>query len=211
MNEDPNPQRPGDLFLPHGGYTRLRSFKVAEAVYDATVAFCRRFCAGDRRLRDQMVQAARSGVRNISEGSGAAATSRRSEMKLTNVARASLNDELIGDYLSFLQQDGLQVWPKDARKTRAMRARLAEDEMHDLPPASPGTIRLTGLKGLSAFVAEAAPEVAANAMLCAVHQAAYLLKRQLESQARTFTEKGGFSEKLYSTRTRHRSRPPRPG
>lgn len=209
MSEDQNSGSPeNSLFLPHGGYTKLRSFKVAEAVYDATVVFCRRFCAGDRRMRDQMVQAARSGVRNISEGSGAAATSRRSEMKLTNVARASLNDELIGDFVSFLQQNGLRVWPKDSRKTRAMRARLAEDQVENLPPAPSGTVRLTGLMGLAAFVSEAAPELAANAMLCAVHQAAYLLKRQLESQARTFQEAGGFSEKLYATRLQQRKAPP---
>src|ERR1051325_7454797 len=100
---------PDGPFLPHGGYRKLRSYKVAEAVYDATVVFCRRFLALDRRLTDQMVQAARSGGRNISEGSGAAATSRKSEMKLTNVARARLSDELIGDYDSFLIQNGLRI------------------------------------------------------------------------------------------------------
>src|SRR6476661_8345554 len=114
-------------FLPHGGYRKLRSYKVAAAVYDATVVFCRRFLAHDRRLTDQMVQAARSGVRNISEGSGAAATSRKTEMKLTNVARSSLSDELLRDYESFLQQHGLRVWPKDSREALAMRARLAQD------------------------------------------------------------------------------------
>ena len=82
----------------------MRSYKVAEAVYDATVVFCRRFFAHDRRMSDQMVQAARSGVRNISEGSGAAATSRKSEMKLTNVARASLSDELVRDFESFTEK-----------------------------------------------------------------------------------------------------------
>src|SRR5437773_1741241 len=92
-----NPEETGP-FLPHSGYRKLRSYKVAEAVYDATVVFCRRFFARDRRMSDQMVQAARSDVRNISEGSGAAATSRKSEMKLTNVARASLSDELLSDY-----------------------------------------------------------------------------------------------------------------
>ncbi len=90
--------QPQGPFLPHGGYRKLRSYKVAEAVYDATVVFCRRFLAHDHRLTDQMVQAARSGVRNISEASGAAATLRKTEMKLTNVARASLSDELLGDY-----------------------------------------------------------------------------------------------------------------
>ena len=97
---DNQPPRKPDVFLPHGGYRKLRSYKVAEAVYDGTVVFCRRFYANDRRMTDQMVQAARSGVRNISEGSGLAATSRKSEMKLTIVARASLSDELQRDFES---------------------------------------------------------------------------------------------------------------
>src|SRR5438045_4836958 len=108
--------QPDALLLPHGGYRKLRSYKVAEAVYDATVVFCRRFFPHDRRMTDQMVQAARSGVRNISEASGAAATSRKTEMKLTNVARASLSDELLRDYESFLGQNGLRVWPKGGRE-----------------------------------------------------------------------------------------------
>jgi restriction system protein len=91
MSEDNEP------LLPHGGYERLRAYQVAEAVYDATVVFCNRFIPRSSRTHDQMVQAARSGVRNISEGSGAAATSRKTEIKLTNVARASLNDELAKD------------------------------------------------------------------------------------------------------------------
>jgi restriction system protein len=201
------PDVPGPL-LPHGGYRKLRSYKVAEAVYDATVVFCRRFMSQDRRLTDQMVQAARSGVRNISEGSGAAATSRKSEMKLTNVARASLSDELIGDYSSFLVQQGLRVWPKDSHLAKAMRSRLAQDEAPASPGAPAGKVVLTGLSGLSEFVAKAEPEIAANAMLCAVNQAAYLLRRQLESQGRTFLEKGGFTEGLYAARTRARSAAP---
>jgi restriction system protein len=194
--------------LPHGGYRRLRSYKVAEAVYDATVVFCRRFLAHDRRMTDQMVQAARSGVRNISEGSGAAATSRRAEMKLTNVARASLNDELLRDYESFLRQNGLRVWPKESREARAMRERLYEDRVGELPPAPPGVVRLTGLAGLAAFVARAAPELAGNAMLCAVNQAAYLLKRQLESLGRMFLQQGGFTENLYRRRVETRGKAP---
>lgn len=190
--------------LPHGGYEKLRSYKVAEAVYDATVVFCDRFIEKRSRTHDQMVQAARSGVRNISEGSGAAATSRKSEMKLTNVARASLNDELLKDYKSFLVQHGLRVWHKDSPEALAMRERLKQDVAPNLPPAKPGQVQITGLAGLSAFVAKAEPELAANAMLCAVNQAAYLLKRQLESQGREFTEKGGFTENLYATRVKAR-------
>lgn len=199
-----NPPEKPSVFLPHGGYRKLRSYKVAEAVYDATVVFCRRFYAHDHRMSDQMVQAARSGVRNISEGSGAAATSRKSEMKLTNVARASLSDELLRDYESFLRQNGLRVWPKDSQEALAMRARLAQDHAPDLPPAPTGGVRLKGLAGLSEFVERAAPELAANAMLCAVNQAAYLLKRQLESQGATFVESGGFTEKLYGARSQSR-------
>ena len=195
---------PDSPLLPHGGYRKLRSYKVAQAVYDATVVFCRRFHAQDHRMSDQMVQAARSGVRNISEGSGAAATSRKTEMKLTNVARASLSDELLRDYESFLTQRGLRVWPKDSREALAMRARLAKDHAPELPPMPGGGVRLRGLFGLSEFVEKAAPELAANAMLCAVNQAAYLLKRQLDSQGQTFVESGGFTEKLYNTRLQHR-------
>jgi restriction system protein len=182
--------------------------QVTEAVYDATVVFCRRFLPRDRRMADQMVQAARSGVRNISEGSGAAATSRKSEMLLTNAARASLSDELLRDYESFLTQNGLRVWPKDSREALAMRARLAQDRAPNLPPAPGGGVRLRGLAGLSEFVEQAAPELAGNALLCAVNQAAYLLKRQLESQGQTFMVSGGFTEKLYQAR-KHGSRPGR--
>ena len=195
---------PEGVLLPHGGSEHLRSYKVAEAVYDATVVFCDRFIEKRSRTHDQMVQAARSGVRNISEGSGAAATSRKSEMKLTNVARASLNDELLKDYKSFLMQRGLRVWHKDSPEALAMRERLKHDLATGLPPAQPGKVRLTGLAGLSDFVGKAEPEVAANAMLCAVNQAAYLLKRQLESQSREFLEKGGFTENLHAARMKKR-------
>jgi four helix bundle suffix protein len=193
------------VLLPHCGYEHLRSYKVAEAVYDATVAFCDRFIDKRSRTHDQTVQAARSGVRNISEGSGAAATSRRTEMKLTNAARASLSDELLKDYRSFLVHRGLPIWEKDSPEALAMRERLRHDAVPELPPAPAAAVRLTGLAGLPAFVAAAAPELAANAMLCAVHQAAYLLHRQLERQGRDFAAQGGFTEKLHAARTQTRA------
>ena len=196
----------GGVLLPHGGYEKLRSYKVAEAVYDATVVFCDRFIDKRSRTHDQMVQAARSGVRNISEGSGAAATSRKTELKLTNVARASLSDELAKDYKSFLIQRGLRVWHKDSTEALTMRERLRYDVVPHLPPASEGKVRLTGLAGLSSFVAKAEPELAANAMLCAVNQAAYLLHRQIESQSRTFVKQGGFTERLYAARVEERGK-----
>ena len=186
--------------MPHGGYEQLRAYKVAEVVYDATVVFCDRFVDRRSRTHDQMVQAARSGVRNISEGSGSAATSKKSEIHLTNVARASLSDELLKDYRSFLVQRGLPVWEKDTPKALAMRERLKEDVATDLPPVKEGAVRLTGLSGLVEFVRRAEPELAANAMLCAVNQAAYLLKKLVEKQTREFVEQGGFSERLYDAR-----------
>lgn len=200
MDEDSGP------LMPHGGYEKLRAYAVAEAVYDATVVFCDRFIEKSSRTHDQMVQAARSGVRNISEGSGAAATSKKSEMFLTNVARSSLNDELLKDYKSFLVQRGLRVWHKNSREALAMRERLTHDIAPDLPPASSRTVRLTGLGGLADFVGRAKPELAANAMLCAVNQAAYLLHRLLTRQGRDFVEKGGFTENLYAIRIRARDK-----
>lgn len=193
------------VLLPHGGYEHLRSYKVAEAVYDATVVFCDRFIDKHSRTHDQMVQAARSGVRNISEGSGAAATSRKSEMKLTNVARSSLSDELAKDYKSFLIQRGLRVWHKDSPEAQAIREQLTHDVAPDLPPAVDGKAHLTGLASLSTFVSKADPEAAANAMLCAVNQAAYLLRRQIESQSRNFLKNGGFTERLYAQRVQARA------
>lgn len=126
-------------------------------------------------------------------------------MKLTNVARASLNDELIRDYKSFLIQRSLRVWHKDSPEALAMRERLQHDVCPDLPPAKPDAVRLTGLAGLSAFVAKADPELAANAMLCATNQAAYLLRRQVESQGRDFLKHGGFTENLYAARKKARA------
>lgn len=192
--------QPNHVLLPHGGYEKLRSYRVATAVYDATVVFCERFFSVRDRTRDQMIQAARSGVRNISEGSGAAATSRRSEMRLTNVARASLGDELAADYRSFLTQRGLPVWDKDSPKARTMRQRLQQPGTRTAPERCAGILRLNGLMGLAQFVELAEPEVAANALLCATNQAAYLLKKQLEALERQFLVEGGFSERLYAAR-----------
>jgi len=96
----------------HGGYRRLKSFQVAQLVYDVTVRFCERYIDFKSRTCDQMVQAARSGVQNIAEGSQASGTSRKTELKLTNVARASL-EELRLDYEDFLRQRGLALWAPD--------------------------------------------------------------------------------------------------
>ena len=188
-------------FMPHGSYVKLRSYRVASLVLEGTVVFCRRFLADDRRTSDQMVQAARSGVRNISEGSGAAATSRRAEMKLTNVARASLADELIPDYEHFLKSRRLEVWPKDSSAALRMRKRLQVTCSSNRPRDDPS---LEGLEDLPRFIEVADAVVAANAMLCATHQAVYLLNRQLRAQGRAFLDGGGFTENLTAARMRRR-------
>jgi len=103
-----------DLIPPHGGYRKLKSFQSAELVYDATVKFCDRFIDKRSRTHDQMVQAARSGRQNIAEGSQASGTSKKTELKLVGVARASL-EELLLDYEDFLRQRGLALWGKRSR------------------------------------------------------------------------------------------------
>jgi len=105
---------------PHGGYQRLLSYQKAEIVCDATVRFCGRFVARGDRTRDQMIQAARSGKQNLAEGSQASGTSKEMELKLTSVARASL-EELLIDYRDFLRIRGLVEWPKDHPFTRHLR------------------------------------------------------------------------------------------
>src|SRR5450756_1746547 len=108
------------LLRPSGGYRKLRSFQVTTIIYDATVAFCERFIDKRSRTVDQMVQAARSGLQNIAEGSRASATSSQTELRLVNVARASL-DELLLDYEDFLRQRGLRQWAKDDPEACAVR------------------------------------------------------------------------------------------
>lgn len=103
----PSPQ-PESLIPLHGGYRKLKSFQVAQLAYDVTVRFCDRYVEKRSRAHDQMVQAARSGVQNIAEGSQASGTSKKTELKLTNVARASL-EELRLDYEDFLRQRGLAL------------------------------------------------------------------------------------------------------
>src|SRR3972149_4355299 len=122
-NQKPNPS----LIPPHGGYRNLKSYQTAEFVYDATVAFCDRFIDRRSRTLDQMVQAARSGVQNIAEGSMASATSKKTELKLTGVARASL-EELLLDYQAFLRQRGFRIWGKESPEALAVRRKYLPDK-----------------------------------------------------------------------------------
>lgn len=210
------------LIPPHGGYRKLKSFQVAQLAYDVTVRFCDLFIDGRSRTHDQMVQAARSGVQNIAEGSQASGTSRKFELKLTSVARASL-EELRLDYEDFLRQRELpRLAPEHpvlmrfkARKcatladvrawVAAERARRdtdrhgqtrteGNDEDSDASRAVSG--------GPCPSLSSAALVV--NAALSLLNLACHLLDRQLDSQARTFLDQGGFTERLYRLRSEKR-------
>jgi four helix bundle suffix protein len=165
---------------------------VTTIIYDATVAFCERFIDKRSRTVDQMVQAARSGRQNIAEGSRASATSSQTELRLVNVARASL-DELLLDYEDFLRQRGLPQWGKDDRQARAVRAvgRLHRSDLSDAPAYAP-------------WLNHADPAVVANAVICLIHQANYLLDQQIAGLERQFIQEGGYSERLAAARLEQR-------
>ncbi len=177
------------LIPAHGGYRQLKSYQNAQIVYDATVAFCARFIDRRSRTTDQMVQAARSGKQNIAEGSQASGTSKKFELKLVSVARASL-EELLLDYEDFLRQQGLALWSKDEPKARAMR-KLAYASHRSYE-----TYRT--------YIERSSPEVAANAAICLIHQTNYLLDRQIQRLERQFLNEGGFTERLYNARRQSR-------
>lgn len=202
------------LIPKHGGYRRLRSFQTSEIVYDATTIFCDRFVGKRSRTHDQMVQAARSGRQNIAEGSMASATSKKNELKLTNVAKASL-EELLLDYEDYLRQHKLHQWNKDDSKALAVRNRYRgfpeewflnrmvsdKSDRSDKSDMSDEEEReLLDPYG----IANATDEVAANMILCLINQATYLLKRQIERLEKNFLEEGGFTERLYRSRKRAR-------
>jgi restriction system protein len=180
-----------NLIPPHGGYRKLRSFQTAQLAYDATVIFCNRFIDRRSRTHDQMVQAARSGVQNIAEGSMASATSKKTELKLTGVARASL-EELLLDYEDFLRQRGLRLWDKNSVEALSVREKFKSDQSDLSDKSDPYGIA----------VADA--EVAANTLICLINQASYLLRRQLERLEQSFINEGGFTERLYRERQNRR-------
>ena len=185
-----------------GGYRELRSFQVTTVIYDATVSFCDRFVDKRSRTHDQMVQAARSGRQNIAEGSRAAATSSQTELRLVNVARASL-DELLLDFEDFLRQRHKRQWDKDdpeAREVRAVGARRDRTDQSD--QTDPSDHR----KQYARWLEHSDPAVVANAVLCLIHQANYLLDQQIAALEREFVEGGGYTEQLAATRIEERRR-----
>lgn len=181
----------GERLLPaHGGYRKLRSFQTAEIVYDATAVFCNRFISRRSRTHDQMVQAARSGRQNIAEGSMASATSKKTELKLTNVAKASL-EELLLDYEDFLRQRNLPQWRKNDAEALTVRNRYRTfpeewflSDRSDLSESSDGSGKRQLLDPYG--VTTASPEIAGNTILCLINQSCFLLKRQLERLEKKF-------------------------
>ena len=174
---------------PHGGFRNLKSYQMSEIVYDATVAFCDRWIDQRSRTHDQMVQAARSGKQNIAEGSMASGTSKKFELKLVGVARASL-EELLLDYEDFLRQHNLRIWGKS--HPEAMKVRK-------LAYASDRTY-----KTYRTYIEGASAEVAANTLICLIHQTNFLLDQQLRQLEKQFLNQGGFTEKLYGARQKAR-------
>jgi four helix bundle suffix protein len=171
-------------------------------VYDATVIFCDRFVEKRSRTHDQMIQAARSGVQNIAEGSVASATSKKTELKLTGVARASL-EELLLDYEDFLRQRGLRIWAKDSPEALAVRRKYQSDrsDASDLSdPSDTSDSSDFSNRSDPYCIRTASPEVAANTLICLINQASYLLRRQLQGLERQFLAEGGFTERLYRER-----------
>jgi len=179
------------LIPAHGGYRALKSFQNAELVYDCTVKFCDRFIDRRSRTHDQMVQAARSGRQNIAEGSQASGTSKKFELKLVGVARASL-EELLLDYEDFLRQHGLKLWDK-SHSTAIVIRRLAYEQNRSYST-------------YSSYIERAPPAVAANTIICLIHQTNYLLDQQLRQLEKAFLEEGGFTERLYKARSAARGR-----
>ncbi|MBI4027123.1 MAG: four helix bundle protein [Verrucomicrobia bacterium] len=202
------------LIPKHGGYRKLKSFQIAQLAYDVTVRFCDRYIEKRSRTHDQMVQAARSGVQNIAEGSKVSGTSKKMELKLTNVARASL-EELRLDYEDFLRQRGLSLWTREDPRRAALIARrcataddvaewIQEVHGHDGPDGQ-GKSQAVSPESISSKKSTY-PEIAANAALVLTGVACALLDRQIEAQAGAFVEEGGFTERLHRIRSERKQR-----
>ena len=181
-----------DGFIPpHGGYENLLSFKKSRIVYDATVYFCGRYIDKYSRTHDQMVQAARSGKQNILEGSQVSGTSRETEIKLVNVARASL-EELLEDYRDFLRVRGHRLWDKNSREALFVR------KLGNGADASYETYRT--------YIETRPPEIVANIIICLIHQTNYLLDQLIRQLEKDFLEKGGLKENMFRARLEHRDK-----
>ena len=178
---------------PHGHYQELLSYKKSAIVYSATVKFCERFISIKDRTYDQMVQAARSGKQNIIEGSKASGTSKETEIRLTNVARASL-EELLEDYKDYIKNRKEVIWDKNSKEALYVR-RLAysKDESYE--------------NTYEQFIETRNGVVCANIILCLIHQCNYLLDQQIRRLEEDFIKNGGLRERMYQARKNYRDNP----
>jgi four helix bundle suffix protein len=185
------PDPPPDLLLPpRGDYQTLLSFQKAEVIYDITFRFAHKFLAKSDRTIDQMIQSARSGKKNILEGSKAGLTSKETEIKLTNVARASL-EELLDDYRDYLRARDLRMWDKDSKEALYVRK---------LGRKTPQTY-----EDYREFVETRSDEVIANIAICLIHQTNYLIDQQVRRLAQDFLKEGGLRERMTRARTAYRN------
>ena len=182
---------PDHFIPPHGGYEQLLSFQKARIVYDGTIWFCHHFLNQRDRTFDQMVQAARSEKQNIIEGSQASGTSKETEIKLTNVARASL-EELLEDYRDFLRVRGFEEWAREHRFTTRLR------QLNRQPNAGYDTFR----KGIE----NPNPAISANVMIGLIKLTNYLLDRQIRQLESAFLAEGGLRERMTRARLQERNR-----
>jgi len=193
-NSHPSQPAPLRIIPPRGDPRTLLSFQKAEVLYDFTFRFAHKFLTRGDRTIDQMIQSARSGKKNILEGSKAGRTSREMEIKLTNVARASL-EELLDDYLDYLRARDHAIWDKDSREAQYVRR---------LGCRTPQTFEI-----YRAIFDTRPPEVLANIAICLLHQTHYLIDRQLLRLEKDFLADGGLRERMTRARLQSR-REPRP-
>jgi len=186
-------QQPERLLPRRGDYRTLLSFQKAEIVYDLTFRFAHKFLSKGDRTIDQMIQSARSGKKNLLEGSKASLTSKETELKLTNVARASL-EELLDDYRDFLRARDLPLWDKNSKEAQYVR---------QLGRKTPQTY-----EDYREFVETRPPQVVANIALCLIHQANYLIDQQLIRLEKDFLQEGGLRERMTRLRLQYRNNPP---
>jgi four helix bundle suffix protein len=203
------------LIPKHGGYRKLKSFQLAELIYDVTVRFCDKYIDRKSRTHDQMVQAARSGRQNIAEGSVDSATSKKIEIKLTGIAKGS-QEELRLDYEDYLRQRELPQWPPDhpaLKRFKALRcSTLGEFRAWVADEVKRGakntdrheqaqTQNVTPAGAFKSPCASVYPSVCvANGALSLLNLCVYLLDRQLKALAAAFEKEGGFTERLYRKR-----------
>lgn len=191
---------------PSGGYRTTASFQTATIIYDATYWFCEKFLAPRSRMADQMVQAARSGRQNIAEGSRAAATSSQTELRLLNVARASL-EELLLDFEDYLRHRHLRKWAPNAAEAMAVREvprRFKPDRPAPSDLADPAHQERWAL--YAPWLEHDDPALRANAIICLINQANFLLDQQIVAVEAQFIEQGGYSEQLATARLAERER-----